>query len=63
MVDYFVESLPEMNFDLGEMYSGVIPVDMKNTSRGLFYVFQPRAGTPVDEITVWLNGGPGEPDV
>jgi hypothetical protein len=58
--EYFVESLPEMNFDLGELYSGVIPVDMKNTSRGLFYVFQPRAGAPVDEITIWLNGGPGE---
>jgi hypothetical protein len=46
-------------FDLGELYSGVIPIDMKNTSRGLFFVYQPRVGDPVDEITIWLNGGPG----
>ncbi|ETI22932.1 hypothetical protein G647_04726 [Cladophialophora carrionii CBS 160.54] len=56
---YFVKSLPEMDFDLGELYSGVIPIDANNASRGLFFVFQPRVGTPVDEITIWLNGGPG----
>ncbi|KAJ9612602.1 hypothetical protein H2200_004199 [Cladophialophora chaetospira] len=48
-----------MDFDLGELYSGVIPVDMRNASRGLFYVFQPTIGAPVDEITIWLQGGPG----
>ena len=42
-----------------EMYSGLIPVDMSNKSRALFYVFQPTVGKPVDEITIWLNGGPG----
>ena len=41
------------------MYAGLIPVDMKNTSRALYYVFQPTVGAPVDEITIWLNGGPG----
>lgn len=49
-----------MDFDLGELYSGVVPIDMNNASRGLFFVFQPRVGEPVDEITIWLNGGPGE---
>jgi carboxypeptidase D len=58
--EYFVESLPEMDFDLGELYSGVIPIDANNASRGLFFVFQPRVGAPVDEITIWLNGGPGK---
>lgn len=48
-----------MNFDIGEMYSGLIPIDPKNTSRALFFVFQPTIGEPVDEITIWLNGGPG----
>ncbi|OCT54619.1 hypothetical protein CLCR_03136 [Cladophialophora carrionii] len=48
-----------MDFDLGELYSGVIPIDANNASRGLFFVFQPCVGTPVDEITIWLNGGPG----
>jgi carboxypeptidase D len=32
---------------------------MNDMSRQLFFVFQPTIGKPVDEITVWLNGGPG----
>lgn len=58
--EYFVESLPEIpqNF-LTEMYSGLIPIDLSNTTRALFFVFQPRVGPAVDEITIWLNGGPG----
>ena len=57
---YFVESLPEIpqNF-LTEMYSGLIPIDMSNASRALFFVFQPTVGEPVDEVTIWVNGGPG----
>lgn len=41
------------------MYSGQIPIDTADPSRALFFVFQPTVGTPVDEITIWLNGGPG----
>jgi carboxypeptidase D len=54
-----VESLPDVNFDIGEMYSGLMPIDQNNASRALFFVFQPTIGAPVDEITIWLNGGPG----
>ncbi len=43
-----------------EMYSGVIPLNMSDDSRGMFFVFQPRVGPPVKEITIWFNGGPGE---
>ncbi|KAG9963863.1 serine carboxypeptidase, partial [Aureobasidium melanogenum] len=56
---FFVESLPDVPFDLGEIYSGLVPVDYANTSEALFFVFQPKLGEPVDEITIWLNGGPG----
>lgn len=42
-----------------EMYSGLIPLDESNPERALFFVFQPRVGDPVDEITFWTNGGPG----
>lgn len=42
------------------MYAGNIPIDMKDPSRQLYYVFQPTIGAPVDEITIWLNGGPGQ---
>ncbi|PMD58178.1 alpha/beta-hydrolase [Hyaloscypha bicolor E] len=29
-------------------------------TEALYFVFQPTVGAPVDEITTWLNGGPGE---
>ena len=41
------------------MYAGLVPIDSSNTSRALFSIFQPTIGAPVDEITIWLNGGPG----
>lgn len=58
--DYFVESLPDIpsNF-LTEMYSGLIRINESDPDRALFFVFQPRVGAPVDEVTIWLNGGPG----
>jgi carboxypeptidase D len=51
--------MPDVNFDLGEMYSGLVPIDSTNQSRALFFVFQPTIASWVDEITIWLNGGPG----
>ena len=43
-----------------EMYSGLIPIHEGEPDRALFFVFQPRVGgPPVDEITIWMNGGPG----
>ncbi|KAA8647348.1 hypothetical protein EYZ11_012953 [Aspergillus tanneri] len=56
---YLVESLPDFPFDIGELYSGLVPINEGNSSRSLFFVFQPTIGEPVDEITIWLNGGPG----
>lgn len=58
-IDYLVDSLPEVAFDIGEMYSGLVPIDMDNSSRSLFFIFQPTINKPVDEVTIWLNGGPG----
>ena len=57
--EYFVNSLPDVDYNLGEFYSGLVPIDMKNASRALFFLFEPKLGAPVDEITIWLNGGPG----
>lgn len=51
--------MPDIPFDVGEMYAGLMPIDMNDTSRALYFVFQPTVGAPVDEITIWLNGGPG----
>ncbi|CZT12301.1 related to pheromone processing carboxypeptidase (Sxa2) [Rhynchosporium graminicola] len=56
---YLVNSLPLVKSDIGEMYSGNIPIDTKDPSRTLFFIFQPTVGPKVDEVTIWLNGGPG----
>lgn len=56
---YLVDKLPDVNYDIGEIYSGSVPIDEKNDSRSLFFIFQPKLGEPVDEVTIWLNGGPG----
>ncbi|MCJ1280044.1 hypothetical protein MMC21_007869 [Puttea exsequens] len=56
---YVVESLPDVNFDLGELYSGLMPIDKNDSSRALFFMFEPTIGAPTDDITIWLNGGPG----
>lgn len=56
---YRVTSLPEVPYDVGELYSGNIPISSNDTDRTLFFVFQPTIGEPVDEVTIWLNGGPG----
>jgi carboxypeptidase D len=56
---YSVESLPDITDDPGEMYSGMISVDDTDPASQMFFVFEPTVGEPVDEITIWLNGGPG----
>ncbi|KAH9222741.1 carboxypeptidase S3, penicillopeptidase S3, CPD-S3 [Leptodontidium sp. 2 PMI_412] len=56
---YKVNSLPDVPFDVGEMYAGMIPIDMNDKTRALYFVFQPTIDIPVDDITIWLNGGPG----
>jgi carboxypeptidase D len=54
-----VDSLPDIDYDYGEMYSGVMNIKEDDDSRGLFFVFQPKKGEPVKTITIWFNGGPG----
>lgn len=41
------------------MYSGNVPIDYSNTSNTLFFVFYPKIGEPSEDLTIWLNGGPG----
>ncbi|KAL1409436.1 hypothetical protein Q8F55_003419 [Vanrija albida] len=57
---FLVTSLPEVTWNFGELYSGSVAVDANNKTEGsLFFFFSPKAGDPVDEVTIWLNGGPG----
>lgn len=51
-----MESLPSIDYDIGEMYAGQIPVG-NDTSKNMYYVFEPTIGEPVDEVTIWFNGG------
>ena len=36
-----------------------MPINMNDSSRALFFIFEPTVGPPTDTVTVWLNGGPG----
>lgn len=64
---YFIKSFPDVPFDTGEFYGGSIPIDESDPSRTLFFLFKPaetiKISAPtnksVDEVTIWLNGGPG----
>ncbi|KAF2497651.1 alpha/beta-hydrolase [Lophium mytilinum] len=58
--EYRVDALPDIDIDVGELYSGFMPVDESDPDSAMFFFFEPRiGGDPVDEITIWLNGGPG----
>ncbi|KAH0566350.1 hypothetical protein GP486_000256 [Trichoglossum hirsutum] len=54
-------AIPDVDFDIGESYAGLLPVSSNpGENRKLYFWFfpseNPLAG---DEITIWLNGGPG----
>lgn len=57
---YWVDgaALPEVDFNIGESYAGNLPID--DTGKSLFFWFVPTENPAAkDEITLWLNGGPG----
>ncbi|ETI26220.1 hypothetical protein G647_02997 [Cladophialophora carrionii CBS 160.54] len=53
--------IPEVNFDIGESYAGTLSIDGNATNENqLFFWFFPSDNPAAsDEITIWLNGGPG----
>ncbi len=54
-------NLPEIHFDVGESYAGSLPITGKKGEKDnlFFWFFPSEDGSVIDEITVWLNGGPG----
>ena len=56
-IAFKVDFLPDILFDIGEIYLCLMPLDSCNASRALFFVFQSTVGEPV---TIWLIGGPGK---
>ncbi|EHY61293.1 hypothetical protein HRR83_008991 [Exophiala dermatitidis] len=53
--------IPLVNFDIGESYAGTLPIDQNSSNvNQLWFWFFPSANPAAsDEITIWLNGGPG----
>ena len=51
MLAYRVKSLPDVHYDIGELYSGLVPIDYTDLSRQLFFMYKPTTGEPVDELT------------
>lgn len=53
-------AIPDVNFDIGESYAGLLPISEKANSSELYFWFVPSANELAgDEILIWLNGGPG----
>lgn len=63
LVEFLVNGsgIPEINFDVGESYAGSLSIDNDtNNPNQLFFWFFPSDNVnATDEITIWLNGGPG----
>lgn len=52
--------IPDVNFDIGESYAGLLPIsDKANASELYFWFFPSDNPAAEDEILIWLNGGPG----
>ena len=53
-------AIPQVNFDIGESYAGLLPIsDKANETSELYFWFFPSANQDADdEITIWLNGKP-----
>ncbi|GKT93122.1 serine carboxypeptidase [Colletotrichum tofieldiae] len=54
-------TIPEVDFDVGESYAGLLNIDKNNDTAGkLYFWFFPSENKAVDkEILIWLTGGPG----
>ncbi|KAL5116457.1 hypothetical protein ACEQ8H_005693 [Pleosporales sp. CAS-2024a] len=54
-------AIPSVSFALGESYAGLMPIsDKPNDKSQMYFWFVPSANKDAgDEITIWLNGGPG----
>lgn len=56
---------PEVDFDIGESYAGRLPINVPDAINGssdnelFFWFFPSKNPAATNEVTVWLNGGPG----
>ncbi|PSN60457.1 carboxypeptidase cpdS precursor [Corynespora cassiicola Philippines] len=61
IVNGSANAIPGVNFDIGESYAGLLPISnaTNETSELYFWFFPSTNPAASDEITIWLNGGPG----
>ncbi|KAF2861342.1 alpha/beta-hydrolase [Piedraia hortae CBS 480.64] len=53
-------AIPNVTFDIGPSYAGLLPISSEPNSSELFFWFFPSSNPfASDEILIWLNGGPG----
>ncbi|KAF5662003.1 SERINE-TYPE CARBOXYPEPTIDASE F PRECURSOR [Fusarium circinatum] len=55
-------AIPEVKFDVGESYAGLLPISQDpKEERKLYFWFFPSTNPKAkrDEVVIWLNGGPG----
>lgn len=53
-------AIPEVDFNIGESYAGLMPISSKKNASELFFWFFPSKNPAArNEILIWLNGGPG----
>ncbi|KAF2211719.1 hypothetical protein CERZMDRAFT_42821 [Cercospora zeae-maydis SCOH1-5] len=53
-------AIPEVDFDVGESYAGLLPIGPGQDVSELYFWFFPSSNPDAgDEILIWLNGGPG----
>ncbi|KAM4063744.1 serine carboxypeptidase [Hirsutella rhossiliensis] len=53
-------AIPEVDFDIGESFAGLLPISNSTTSSLFFWFFPSENPEASEEITIWLNGGPGD---
>lgn len=53
-------AIPEVDFDVGESYAGLMPISNAPNASELYFWFFPSSNPAAsNEILIWLNGGPG----
>ncbi|KAH8674126.1 Alpha/Beta hydrolase protein [Xylariales sp. PMI_506] len=51
--------LPNITFDIGESYAGLLPIDNTNQTEMFFWFFPSTNPAAKNEIVIWFTGGPG----
>ncbi|KAF1989543.1 alpha/beta-hydrolase [Aulographum hederae CBS 113979] len=59
-VDGSAGAIPNVTFDIGESYAGLLPISSTPNASELYFWFFPTTNPEGSEdLTIWLNGGPG----